>query len=290
MRSVHLPRSLEELWTLLDKEPDAALYAGGTDFLVRLRSGLEAPGNLICLERVEELNGVRDDGAEVFIAAGTTHSRLQDNPIVRQEFPVLTQAVGVLGSPPIRHMGTIGGNIVTASPAGDTLPPLYVLGADVEVRSSDSRRRIAISDFVRGPGVTGLVTGEVVTGVWLRKAPRWNVHHYEKVGRRKAQACSVASMAALMELSESGAIRSVKLAWGSVGPAVVTSEDVERALCGEELSTAALRRATHLVEKVVSPIGDVRASAEYRRTLAGALLLRLKDYANVPGTEARPHK
>ncbi len=286
MRSVHLPRNFEELWTVLGNEPDAALYAGGTDFLVKMRSGLEAPECLICLERVEELIGVRDEGEEVFIAAATTHSRLLETTLIQREFPVLAQALAVLGSPPIRHMGTIGGNIVTASPAGDTLPPLYALKAEVEIRSADGERRAPIGDFIQGPGMAALEKGEVVTGVRLGKNARWNVQHYEKVGRRKAQACSVASMAALMEVSDSGVIQAVRLAWGSVGPTVVTSAEVEEALCGEKLCPDTLRRAAALVEKTVSPISDVRAGAEYRKTLAGALLLRLNDYANVPVTEA----
>lgn len=286
MRTVHLPRSLEELWTVLDREPDAAMYAGGTDFLVKMRSGWEAPRSLICLERIEALKGVTEDGEKVFIAAGTTHSRLLENHLIRREFPVLDQAVEVLGSPPIRHMGTIGGNIVTASPAGDTLPPLYALGADVEIRSKGSGKTIPLHEFILGPGMTALGKGEVLTGVWLRKARRWNVQHYEKVGRRKAQACSVASLAALVELSESGVIRAVRLAWGSVGPTVVESVEVEHALGGKTLCPSTLRSVAPLVEKAVSPISDVRAGADYRRGLAAALLLRLNDYAKVPGIVA----
>lgn len=286
MSSVHLPKNLKELWTVLDKEPDAVFYAGGTDLLVKMRSESKAPDCLICLERVKELNGVRDEGDVVFIAAATTHSRLLDTPLIRREFPVLVQALEVLGSPPVRHMGTIGGNIVTASPAGDTLPPLYVLQAEVEIGSHHAQRRVPIGVFIQGPGLAALEKGEIVIGVRLVKNSRWNVQHYEKVGRRKAQACSVASMAALMEVAESGEIRAARLAWGAVGPTVVTSEKVEGSLCGEKLCLETLRRAAPIAEDAVSPISDVRAGADYRRTLAGALLLRLNDYANVPGTEA----
>lgn len=284
MRTVHLPKNFAELWTLLSDEPEAALYAGGTDFLVRMRAGIEAPKCLICLERVAELTGVRDEGDQVFIAAATTHSRLLESTIIRRQFPVLVQALEVLASPPIRHMGTIGGNIVTASPAGDTLPPLYVLDAEVEIQSATTVRRVTIADFIRGPGVVVLNTSEVLTGVVVRKAPRWNIQHYEKVGRRMAQACSVASMAAVMEMSRAGGIRGVRLAWGSVGPTVVTSEEVEGALHGETLSRELLRSMAPMIENAVSPISDIRAGADYRRNLAGALLLRLNDYANVPGS------
>lgn len=275
MAKVLLPLTLDEIWTILDGEPDAALYAGGTDLLVQVRSGLQAPRVLVCIERVEELQGVRDRGQEVFIAAATTHSRLLENDIVRTEFPVLVQALRVLGSPPVRNMGTIGGNIVTASPAGDTLPPLYVLGAEVEVGSRDNRRRLPLKDFVLGPGTVALQKKELLTGIWLKKNRNWNIQHYEKVGRRKAMACSVVSMAALLRTAPDGTVREARLAWGSVAPTILRSSAVEDALVGQPVSSAILESAGALVKQAVHPIDDLRATAEYRRLVAGALLMRL---------------
>jgi CO/xanthine dehydrogenase FAD-binding subunit len=176
-------------------------------------------------------------------------------------------------------MGTIGGNIVTASPAGDTLPPLYVLGAEVEIGSGGRSRRLPLRSFIRGPGTVDLQQGEVLTGVWLKKAPHWNIHHYEKIGRRKAQACAIASMAAILELSDEGRIDEARLAWGSVGPTVATSASAEQCISGGNLCLETLRSAVRHVEEAVSPIDDVRASADYRRTVAGALLLRLVEYS-----------
>ena len=122
MREVFLPRTLEELWEILDKKPGAAIYAGGTDLLVKTRSGAIDPSCFVCLERIGALQGVRDLGEEVFIGPATTHSQLLDDSLIREHFQVLAKSLSFLASPPIRHMGTIGGNIVTASPAGDTLP------------------------------------------------------------------------------------------------------------------------------------------------------------------------
>ncbi|MBI4963562.1 MAG: xanthine dehydrogenase family protein subunit M [Desulfomonile tiedjei] len=275
MRNVFLPRDPEELWAILQKEPDAAIYAGGTDVLVMMRSRRLNPPCLICLERLEALKGIREHGEEVFIGAATTHSRVAAHQLIRQHFPVLAKGASVLGSAPIRHMGTIGGNIVTASPAGDTLPALYVLEAEVEIGSANQTRRVPLNEFITGPGTVGLAQGEALTGVWLKKTSGWSVSHYEKVGRRKAQACAVASMAALLNVSEAGMVEDARLAWGSVGPTVVTSRAVETALIGEQLTSATLKSAARLVEEAVSPIDDVRASAEYRRVVAGALLSRL---------------
>jgi CO/xanthine dehydrogenase FAD-binding subunit len=191
-----------------------------------------------------------------------------------------------LASPPIRHAGTIGGNIVTASPAGDTLPALYVLGAEVQISSEGRSRRLPLASFIRGPASVDLEPGEILTGVWLQKTLGWNVHHYEKIGRRKAQACAIASMAAILEMSDEGRIEKARLAWGSVGPTVVMSAAAEECIKGRNLCLETLKPAVKLIQAAVSPIDDVRAGAEYRRTVAGALLLRL---AECTGKE-KPHR
>jgi CO/xanthine dehydrogenase FAD-binding subunit len=286
MREVFLPRTLEELWEILDKNPGAAIYAGGTDLLVKMRSGLIDPSCLVCLERIGDLQGVRDRGEEVFIGPATKHSHLLEDPLIREHFQVLAKSVSFLASPPIRHMGTIGGNIVTASPAGDTLPALYVLGVEVEIGSLGRSRRLPLRSFIRGPGTVDLQDGEVLTGVWLKKAPHWKIHHYEKIGRRKAQACAIASMAAVLDVSHKGKIEKACLAWGSVGPMVVTSAMAEECITGGSLSLETLRSAVKHVEEAASPIDDVRASGDYRRTVAGALLLRLVEYIG----KEKPHR
>lgn len=279
MTRVLLPTSMDELWRFLNDEPEAWVYAGGTDLLVRMSAGQVHPPALICLERIKEIRGVFDLGESIRIGAATTHTQLIRDPHVREHAPILVHAARVLGSPPIRNMGTIGGNIVNASPAGDTLPPLYVLDAAVEIRSREAQRQVPIRDFIRGPGEVSLHHGEMLSGVKIRKQPHYTVHHYEKVGRRKALACSVAGMAALVELSESHRIEAIRLAWGSVGPTVVTIPEVEAALVGRSLSVESLTDLMPVVSAAVSPIDDVRASASYRREVSGRLLLRLAQYA-----------
>jgi len=282
MTEIFLPRSLEGLWDIQDGYPEAAVYAGGTDLLVRLRSGLEKPSCLVCLERIEALKGVHESAQEIVIGAATTHSQILESPVIKQHFPILTKGVSVLGSPPIRHMGTIGGNIVTASPAGDSLPPLYVLEAEVEIRLKNSSRRAALADFILGPGEVDLKGGEILTKILLKRSPRWTIHHYEKVGRRKAQACAVASMAALLQVSQTGRIERARLAWGSVGPTVVISREVEEKLVGQPMSLEIFKSVSDVVKKAVSPIDDIRAGAEYRRTVAAALVQRLAEYGPWP--------
>ena len=275
MREVFLPRTLQELWQILEDEPQASLYAGGTDLLVKMRNGLVQPRQLVCLEGIDDLKRVEDRGEEVFIGPCMTFTELLRNRLMRNHFPVLIKGLEVLGSPPIRNMGTIGGNIVTASPAGDTLPPLYVLGAEIELRKRDSSRRLPLKDFIKGPGQTLLDSGEVLTALFMRKRTNWNLHHYEKVGQRKALAIAIVSLAAVISLSDDGTVKEARLAWGSVAPTVVLSTEVEAMLVGNRLSRQVLEEAAQVVRKSVKPIDDIRASSNYRRQVAGNLLLRL---------------
>ena len=124
MRKVFLPRNIAELWSVMADEPAARIYAGGTDLLVAMRSGAVVAPALICLERLPELQGVREEGEEMWLGAASTHADLLANHLVGRHLPLLAQAIRTLGSPPIRNMGTIGGNVCTASPAGDTLPQI----------------------------------------------------------------------------------------------------------------------------------------------------------------------
>ncbi len=283
MRNVLLPQTLAELWLCMESEPEATLYTGGTDLLIRLRRCGIAPPALICLERIDELHVIREEQESIWIGAAATHRRLTGDATIRQHLPVLVKALETLGSPPIRSMGTIGGNICNASPAADSLPPLYVLDAVVELRSRDNARTMPVAGFITGPGKTALQKGEVMTGIRVTKPKGFSVHHFEKVGQRKALAIAVASMAALLKASGSGIIEEARIAWGSMGPTVVRSGEVEAALAGKKMSASLCEKASLLVRQAVSPIDDLRASADYRRTVAGNLLIRLADAAAPAG-------
>lgn len=268
------PQSLPELWSCLEEEPEARIFAGGTDLVVRMRAGEVDPPALVCLERIAELRGVREESGRLWIGAGTTHSRLLDDGLIRRHLSVLAKALETLGSPPIRSMGTIGGNICTASPAGDTLPPLYVLEAEVELISAGESRSMPIASFIAGPGQTGLRRGEILAGIRVKKPAEETLQHFEKVGQRKALACAVASMAALLRASPAGVIEALRIAWGSAGPTVITAPGIEALLIGEELSGEACAKAAEAARRAVSPIDDLRGTAGYRRAVSGNLLYR----------------
>ncbi len=268
---VHCPKSLDELWPLL--EDGATVMAGGTDLLARRRG--RAPAFVACLERIGSLCGVREDAGLIRLGACETHARLLRSPLARERLPALAAALGVLGSPLVRNMGTLGGNIVTASPAGDTLAPLYALDAQVELASRQGTRRVPLAGFITGPGLVGLQPGEIVVAVLVPPPDAPALQHFEKVGRRKALAISVVSLAAVLRMDSGGVVSNARLALGSVGPTVVRCPKAEALLAGQRLDRETLLAAGQLVREEISPIGDLRASAAYRREVAGNLLLRL---------------
>lgn len=281
MGKVYLPGSLTEVFDIMSVEPEAVLYAGGTDLFVRSPLGKGYGGPLVCLENVDALKGAVDLGDEVRIGACTTHSELIADPLVRGHFPLLIRAAGHIGAPAVRSMGTIGGNICTASPAGDTLPPLYIFDAEVELCRGESRRRLPVKEFITGPGRTELKKGEVLSAVFIRKDHDLTFCHFEKVGQRKAMAITVASFAFAAGFDKDGFARKARCAFGSVAPTVLTIEAVDMFFTGRPIDEDTLKRASELVREGVSPISDVRASAEYRAVVAGNLVMRLEGPAQV---------
>lgn len=279
MSSMHTPTSLEELFAAMNEHPGARLLAGGTDLLVRLRARKERPGETIRLDQLPAMRGVELRGETVRIGAATTIAELGESAETAQHLPLLKEVVRHFASPPIRNMATIGGNICTASPAADTLPALYAMDASVELASARNTRTLPIREFVLGPGRTALAKGEVLCAVLVPSCAGWKRHHFEKVGRREALAISVVSLAALVDM-DGDTVSKIRLAWGSVGPTIIRCMEAEQAITGRALTLTALKEAAALAREAVSPISDVRASADYRRQVAGNLLLRL---AALPG-------
>jgi len=173
-------------------------------------------------------------------------------------------------------MGTIGGNICTASPAGDTLPPLYIYDAEVELQSAKRARRLPLSSFIQGPGQTLLEGGDVLSAVYISKDHGYTFCHFEKAGQRRSMAISIASFAFAARIGDDGRVERARCAFGSVAPTVLTMEAVDMCFAGRYVDEDVLARAAALVRAGVSPISDVRASKEYRRAVAGNLVMRLE--------------
>ncbi|HEU4451041.1 MAG TPA: FAD binding domain-containing protein [Gaiellaceae bacterium] len=256
------PRSLDEALALKGERPDARPIQGGTDLMVELNFDRARPEAILNLNEVAELRGWSREDGELRLRSGLTYAEAMEGELAR-ELPALAEASRTVGSPQIRNRGTIGGNLGTASPAGDALPPLLIEGADVEVASARGSRTLPVSEFLVGPKRNALAEDELVLAVRIRPSDARQT--FMKVGPRNAMVIAVCSLALAAD-RERGELRA---AYGSAGPvpALVRAPLAERDAFAERVAEAA------------SPIDDVRGTAAYRRhalrVLAGRALDRV---------------
>lgn len=272
MSAFLVPSTLNDALALLAEHPSALVMAGGTDLLVRLRGS--APGNaptLLSLARIEELQLIDEETTFLAIGAATPFSRIIADLLTNRHAPLLVEAARTIGGPAIRNMATIGGNIGTASPAGDSLPPLYVLDARIELASLSGRRVLPIAAFILDPGRSALRKDEIITRILLPKTPHWTRERFTKIGRRRAMTIAVVSFAGMVRLDRQRRIAEIRMAWGSVGPTVIRLAALEAELAGQPVEAAAVEQVRRAVLNGVAPISDLRSSAEYRSLVAANL-------------------
>ena len=268
-----LPRSLEEALALRAEHPDAVPVAGGTDLMVAVNFGRARPPALLDLSRVDELKSWRRENGSVHVGAGLTFARIAAE---LREFRPLVEAARSVGSPQIRSRATIGGNVVTASPAGDAIPVLAAYDATVVAGSTRGTRREAWDAFFTGPKQTTLAPDELVLGV------EWDVADgpgsFAKIGTRNAMVIAIAGICLQLDLR----VRSIRLALGSVAPTVVRAPAAEAfaggAIAwdepGRELPADAVSEFGKLAAGSARPIDDVRGTAAYRRHVVEVLARR----------------
>jgi carbon-monoxide dehydrogenase medium subunit len=273
---VHRPRELGEcLETLAEHGEHAALLAGGTDLNVLMQTGIKAPAHVIDIGLIGELDFIRDQDGTYFIGATATHAGVASH---FRDLNCLALAAGSVGSPQIRNMGTVGGNIANASPSGDSYPPLLALDAVVTLASSRGTREVALVDIPAGPGETSIQPDELITQVAFPD-PGGDVYtDFIKVGLRKAMAISVAS-AAIVARGDGHSITDLRIACGAVAPTALRMTQVEELVRLKPPSQALIREAAEAAGAFCCPITDVRATADYRRHVTSVIVYRLVDAA-----------
>lgn len=265
------PTTLADAVAALAERPDAHLLAGGTDLMVEVNMGHRRPGSVVALRRVEELRGWRADG-HLDLGATLTYATVERE--LTALAPGLAMAARTVGSPQIRNLATLGGNVATASPAGDALPWLLALDAEVILVSAHGERVLPLTGFLTGPKRTALRPGELIRG--LRVARVDGPQHVAKVGPRNAMVIAVASVALVLDTTN----RRVRVALGSVGPTPLRPTEAEA-----EVSAAvdwpaltcppdAVARFATQVAAAAVPITDHRSTAEYRRHAVAVLARR----------------
>ena len=273
--ALHRPSTIAEAVALAGKYGSAArLVAGGTDLVIQINRKRLAPEHLIDLTGLPDLAGIEEDASGFVLGALTTHKTIEQHPAFQGEPRALVEAARVIGGHQIRNVATVGGNIVTASPAADLVPALLVLDAEVALAGAADTRRLPLERFLTGPNRTERRLDEVLTEVRFRKLPPRSATAFLKAGRRRAMEISVVCVAARLTLDAERRCRQVRLSLGAVGPKALRPEAAEQYLEGQPAAPERFREAGRIAAEGSAPISDVRASDRYRRLLAGALVGR----------------
>ncbi|MER5479980.1 xanthine dehydrogenase family protein subunit M [Streptomyces sp. NPDC002734] len=276
------PAGWEEALAAKAEYPDAVPLAGGTDLMVELNFGHRRPERLLDLGRIAELTQWERDGDAVRLGAGVPYTRIMEE--LRPELPGLALASHTVASPQIRNRGGVGGNLGTASPAGDAHPALLAAGAEVEAVSARGTRLIPIDDFYLGPKRNALAPDELIRAVRVRRAD--GPQQYAKVGTRNAMVIAVCAFGLALHPHT----RSVRTGIGSAAPTPVRAREAEEFLggvleeercweTGRVVPPAAARHFADLCAAACSPIDDVRGTAAYRRRAVGVLARRTLGWA-----------
>jgi carbon-monoxide dehydrogenase medium subunit len=271
-----IPRTLDEALSLLVQHvPNARIIAGGTDLIIEFERGVRQPCVLIDITRLGELNSMRmDERGEIHIGALVTHNDVVASELcVNQALP-LAQACREVGAPQIRNRATIAGNLITASPANDTIAPLIALGARVTLRSVRGSREVALSDFYLGVRKTVMQTDELLTEITFPALTPNQRGAFMKLGLRRAQAISVVTACAVVTLDAHQHVSNARITLGAVAPTIIRAREAEQALNGQALSNETITRVAALAQSAAKPISDVRASADYRSDMVNVLVRR----------------
>ena len=282
------PASLDAAAELLAQHPGATVVAGATDLLVELdrgsRSDIEV---LVDISAIEGLDRIQLVDGELLLGPMVTHNQAATHAQVVAQATALAQACAEVGSPQLRNRATVVGNVVTASPANDTISALLALDAVVELRTgrSEARRRVPIAEFITGFREVDLRPGELVAGLRVPLSGLDRRSLFAKVGLRRSQAISVVHAAISLELTEDGVCQSAAIALGSVAPTVVRVAGAEALLRGRGLDEAVVNEVAIAARDAVTPIDDLRATAGYRSDLVEVTVRRMLEV--LEGSTAR---
>jgi carbon-monoxide dehydrogenase medium subunit len=269
----HTPRTLSEAIQLLSELKDARVMAGGTDLIVDIKQGLVEVRDIVLLQEIEELKGIKKEGTKVRIGASVSPQDLQSSSLIKAHFPALAEAAGSMASPQVRSLATIGGNIASAVPSADLPPILIAADASVELRCSRSARTLLLSEFFTGPRKTVCRAGELLTAIFLPLPPPNIEISYMRFTLREANALAVASVASRLTLKD-GQIKKAAIVLGAVAPTPVLALKASEFLQAKNPSPEVFEEAAAIAKEEGKPISDIRGSAWYRKELIQALTRR----------------
>ncbi|MBL4634389.1 MAG: xanthine dehydrogenase family protein subunit M [Kofleriaceae bacterium] len=282
------PRSLAQALEERAAHLEYQLLAGGTDLLVASKDRLPLLG-MIDLMSVSELSGIEEvAGGGLRIGATTSYSKILDSEAIATRFALLHKACREIGAAQIQARGTLGGNIATSSPVGDSLPALMALDAQLELASTRGKRTVPYREFLRGYRKVDMAEDELIVAILLPAQPEGAFHYWRKVGTRRAQSISKLMIAAVGSVQD-GKIASAKISLGAVADRTIRLYEVEKAIVGQKPGPETAAIAKEVVRASITPIDDLRSNAEYRLSTAENLVARfVLGLASTVGTTQSP--
>ena len=277
----HEPSTLDEVCQIMaELKEKARPLAGGTDLLVNMKKQIVSPENVVSLGRVGELKEENLSNGQLRLGACIIAADVAQSKNIKDKFSALSVGANSLGSPLIRNLATIGGNIVTARPAADFPPPLMAYGAHVVLKKSSGERTVSLDDLFRGPGETVIEHDEILSEIVLETPPPHSGAAYIKLGVRKALEISLVNVAAFISLEgQDGPIKMSRVVLGAVAPTPMRATTAEQVLLAEKPNEALFGKAGEAAAGDSKPIDDFRGSAEYRRAMVEVLTRRALNMA-----------
>lgn len=268
---IQAANSLEEALALIDSDTKLKPFAGGTDIMVLFEVGKLKSHNFLSLHKINDLKGIYENAEYIDIGALTTFSEISESKIINEEFPLIVHAARATGALAIQNRGTIGGNIVNASPAADTPPALLVYDTKILLSSKTGERWVDYDQFHKDYKKIDLEPNEILSKIRINKTTRPTHSSYVKVGTRKAQAISKVCFAAKMTKLQNK-IEKFRLAYGSVAPTPIRCLKVEKHLENKILNDDLIESACVILQNEIKPISDIRSTEGYRRKVSENLL------------------
>lgn len=265
----------EAVQILEEFQGESRVIAGGTDLLAQMRRGALKVKTLLDITRLSGLDEIRSENGLLRLGILATHKQLSDSPVLRGKAFCLAEAASQIGTPQIRNLGTLGGNLCNASPAADSAPPLLIFEAIAKIVGKRGERDVPIESFFTGPGQTILDPCEILKEIIIPKLPEDMSAAFQKLRRRKGADLALASVAVLLSIDRKDkTCQVIRIGLGSVAPTPLRARGTEKFLLGKRLDDHSIREAGQFAQKESQPISDVRGSAEYRREMVKVLVER----------------
>jgi carbon-monoxide dehydrogenase medium subunit len=274
------PKTVDEAISLLSRHNgEARPLAGGTDLVLKMKRREVVPPYLVGLKNIPGLDNIEHyDAQELRFGPLVTIHAIETSPLVREKFPILSQAASTIGSAQIRNLGTVVGNVCNALPSADMIPGLIVLGAKVKIAGIKGEKAIVIEDFLTGPGQTILAHDELAVEVQVPCPPSHSGGVYIKHAPREAMDLAIIGVAALITLDE-GMCSQARICLGNVGPTQIRAIKAEDILTGKPFSAELVRQASEMASEEARPRSSMRSSAEYRKEMVRTLTARALNQA-----------